>query len=813
MSKSKQEIVFHSFHLKKEYFLNEKIKVVYFPNEFYQVLQDFQENYENEFKISEFRKLKMSLFPEIISSHYGIESLNGNEPWFYLGEDFLEEDLSFIEHEFALWLEHFIKEKYPSYILSSNFKQGDLLKIKEIYIKDIFHTDTFNNFFQGYFVYHFAKNPKLSSQNYYKKKNKKNKKTNEIITEIIDKTFELPQKWYHVFSNEKHEAISEKIEVPIPDSEASHYVSYVLSIDVKEEQNNVKIFVKTSLRRWFSEKCKLKNYKSRSIYFQFKNSPFDHFIRFNVYKKNNHITFASQSILLKRICAFSTLPNPKKILEAPSNFHQFEKHGFIALIPYQLEDKGNKNPLQSGISIWGKKVLYDSFQETFPYLENSEQSRIIKTSKISLEEGVVHPYILKKNINVTIELWTRNEKVIDYINIVLKNLNEKTNKFYEKNKNKNGFFIFNKITDYSYEIKEKDTNSVFGILNFVQMNDHFDLLYSLNVSDKKGNLSETMKRTNLIKNTLSKNKDIRYSLIEIPSYEDEIKLQDPKKAIQLGFLETNRITQFFHPIDEKKEKETQILGRLGNCLFDILTRSQFYNQMMKEYTPLFSNYTFYSPIKIVGIAKNKKSKYIYIISKFENGNLYIKYKNTDWMLFEDSIVYLNQKNKEALFQQFDNDFVHFIEETVTNDKNKNPVILFERNYLPEPYKEVFGKRTTSLFNLCCFDYDEKRNPYISNEIDQMPSHGSFLVESNNLYYSVAPKTPMPNKIPIHVTEQESNELFSKRRTGKLTFNQVNNDSLAEAIHLLRNVLLTYRSFVNKPYPIHILHYHEKIIIN
>lgn len=811
MAKKSQDIVFHSFLLKEEYFSKEKVKVVYFPKEIYTFFQRFQQGFENEFKISAFRKLKMGLFPEIISSHYGMQSLNGTEPWMYVGEQFVESDLQFIEHELVLWIEHIVKEKYPSQDLPSTMKSGQLLSIKEIAIKDVFHTDTCKTFFEGYFAYHFAKQPVLVPQYYHDEKEVKNKKTGKLETKVVDKTFELPTTWYHVFSNEKHEVLSETIHIPIPRAKKEHYASYVLHIDVVKEQGVYKLFLSSSLRRWFTETCHALFRKTRSVYLRFKHSPLQHFVRFNLYTKDKQVDALQQAFILRRINSFSPLPSAKEIMENPSDYHNIDNHDVIALIPYQLEDKGAKNPLQSGVSIWGKKGIFETFQATFPYLEQAETPRIVNTLKTSLDEGTVFPYVAKKPLDITIELWTKNTAVLPYLHQVLEKLNEKTTKFYGKRKDTAGFFTFNQTSATCYELLEVDTNQTIGSLTFVPIQTDYELLQSLHIRDKKGNDSETLKRMKLIKDTLPAAPKARYSLVEIPAYDERAALQDPKKSIQLGFLETKRITQFFHPVDPTAEKESQIIGRLGSALMDIFVRCDLNNQLMKEYAALFSKHVFYCPLKLVGKAKDKKQKYIYILTKFEDGQLFVKYTNTTWLSLADSLLYLTKQNKEQLFQEYDLDFVHFIEETIKKEQKENAVIIFEKKNLPPFYKDVLDGSATSAFTICSFDYDEASTPYISNEINGMPSHGSFLVESNNVFYSVAPKTPMMKKLPIYATENESNELFSKRRTGKLMCNQTVDDSLFEALHLFRNVFLTYTSFVNKPYPLHCLRYHEAIM--
>ncbi|AND41432.1 hypothetical protein A361_20455 [Cytobacillus oceanisediminis 2691] len=222
--------------------------------------------------------------------------------------------------------------------------------------------------------------------------------------------------------------------------------------------------------------------------------------------------------------------------------------------------------------------------------------------------------------------------------------------------------------------------------------------------------------------------------------------------------------------------------------------------MINDYQVLFSKYDFYFPY-LLELKQGGAARYLYMLVRMKNALIEVKYPNTGWMSVEKSLIYLNENYLRTLIKEDNKDFTIFIE---LNVDSENSIVVFEKDKVPEKYLN-----NCADFNVAVYDISRYRNPFIMNMVDGKPSTGTFLVRNGDEYYSVPPKLTT-DKTAMSVTNHDRNLAFKNRHTFRLKMSEPN-DEIATCLHLMRNIAITFSSYINNPLPIHLVRHHKELL--
>jgi hypothetical protein len=785
-----KEIIFHSVLLNQEFLKEQKVQVIYFPQETFLFLERFNNNFKWETQVSTFRLVMQGIYSEkVICANFSERAFRGEEPWLFLSEKSNGNTGSFIHSRFLNWLENTLQKKYPALLIPESLRFLEL-PTNNYLLSDAFDSKNMKMIFSSYLAYKFVQNEKNLKFQYL---------TNEGA-----KDFSFPEKWYSCFVGNDYEVISEPVHPKYNIGKKEVYqkqcFSYVISfvIEVKKETKEVLVNIQSSKRRWNYRPLKSKAGRydfprkdRRTIFFINDNT--NSVMTIPINEHNNRVYFSYYN-LNKEI--FKTINidhfQLEQILENPSVYYQSEPQK--AFIPYKVDDKKGSNYLQSGLSKYEKHFIFEMFNSAFPSLSNAYSDiSLVELKNATLRKNMIWIDDINHRMGekLILELWSKNEKILEWISKTFHQWNSVDEKYKRFEIVQDSLFV--------YRLFDKENDHQLALSIEIKLcNDQLDLIADLEV-DKNKYASE-IKRIKKIRTELNKSDDIIYSLIEINKYEND-ELSDPKNAIHLGFNEVGRITQFFHPIDEKSY--TQQKSIIRSSLNDLLARKGFMNQMIQVYRELFSKNVFYFPNLIKCKTFSGGTEYLYILVRMQDSKIEVKYPSTDWMTLEKSLIYLSNENKKKLLKKDNKDFTVFIEQEI---QESSDVVVFYKDDLPEKYKN----HSNTVFTLALYDISKDRNPFILNLQNGKPSTGTFLVRNGNEYFSVPPKLSTDTN-PMTVTNHEMNTNFSHRHTFRLTLKEPN-DEIAKSLHLMRNIAITFDSYINNPLPIHLIRHHKKLLI-
>ena len=785
----KKQVHFHSLRVLSKDFSHQFIQVVFLPEETQRFLSEtlMKVDMEKDLRFSEFRSILLGRYSEVTIVDFSQQALDGRQPWLYLTENAAPHTGLLAHARFLNWVKRLLQSKKVDLDLSLLEHQKEMEQ-KRITVGDSLTFSSAKRVLNSWFIYQFVQ---ASKKTIWKVPNK----------DGIDKELSFPEEWFYCYNGTEFEAVSAPILLAeLKENGEPQYGSYVISLHFVEVEQSYEyeMYVKTSLRRWIYNplfkdgKYFFPRNHKRSLYLIKSDAGQRKMIRFpmNKFKNKVYLSFYNQTVEMFEELGFT--PNLPVILANPGNFYFSEP--LAALIPYKTDDKNYPNVIEAGISRNEKMLLYQMFIERFPYLANAHpEVRLISTPRTTLKGGSLsleHPLRSYRN-DMIIELFSKNEELP-------KILEEALFLFVKELKGYETRFQLVKFDERHYQIIDVTSTFVFN-LTFVDRSDALSVTQDLEAVNGKKSAAER-KRIKEIKQTLSDQGKLIYSLIEIHSYAYNPD-SDPKQAIEKGFVEVNRLTQCFHPIEKLKHKEqVQIMK---SCLADIFTRKGFVNQMITVYQELLSRKTYYFPLNLpVVIAKNKG--HLYVMSRMKNGEIHVKYKDTEWMSIEESLVYLTENNKRNLFQVGDHDFISFIEEIA---KDKHDVVAFQKLELPQYYSDLDDDDFP--YTLAIFDGAFDRNPYIENISDGVPSTGTFIVESKGEYYAVPPKLPDPKGKNI-LTKQDINKVFQIRHPLRMNISTLDDD-VAISLYLMCNLSITFNTFLNHPLPYHLLRHHRKLL--
>jgi hypothetical protein len=781
-----KEIIFHSFLLDRSFFRNKEVQVVYFPSETFEYLDKFKDGYKWETKVSTFRTVMQGLYADkVICANFTDKAFKGEEPWLFLSDEAPRNAGTLIHHRFLNWLQNVLEKDHPGLLVPEDLRFLELYtSLMPLYeVSRILHRKMI---LSSYLAYQFVKSKKKSFFEY--------------TSRDEEKHLQLPENWYISLEGNQYEIISEPI---FP----KHFIgkkevlqkqcfSYVLSFTFEENEDTdgMIVHLHSSKKRWNYKplikvgKLDFPRGARRTIYLYDFEKNLLLTLPINEYKGNVYFSYSNLNKEMLRTINLDT-NFLKKVLQCPSEF--YNNKPLAAFIPYKLDDKKGSNYLESGLSKYEKQFLFEMFESALPFLTNPYlNSHIVEMKNTSLRGGTVWIDDIRVRIDekATIEIWSENMQILEWISHSFKKWNN------VDGKHKRYDIIQESLNEYRFYDKRND-NQLAMAVEIKVMNENKELVADLAME----NSNPELKRIAEISSKLVRREEIIYSIIEIGEYRYD-KKSDPKKAIRKGFNEAGRITQFFHPIEDKPLSQQKSI--INSVLADLFARKGLTNQMINDYQGLFSKFNFYFPY-LVEVKKGAgKPQYLYMLVRMKNASIEVKYFDTDWMSVEESLIYLNQKNLKVLLKDGNKDYTLFIEQNVNN---KSDVVVFEKNKKPEKYMDDdFG------FNIVTYDTDRSRNPFIINMVNGIPSTGTFLVRKGNEYFSVPPKLSTDKKVPMSVTSHDSNIAFKSRHTYRVHMQQPD-DEIAACLHLMRNIAITFNSYINNPLPIHLVRHHKELL--
>jgi MID domain of pPIWI_RE/pPIWI_RE module N-terminal domain len=781
-----KETIFHSVRIERRDFKDKLIQLVYLPPGTQTLLNEqlkTDKQFEWEFRISEFRAILQGRYKEVVWADFSAPALEGKKPWLYLSEGARIATGKLIHSRLINWISRILASRKREIDIPESIKKQEI-RVELTSIADCFTSPVIKKLVSSWFLNQFCV---------------RNKQLTWSIpnTRGEQKDIDFPKEWFYIFNGSENEAVSDPVYMTsLKGENGKQYASYVISLHFEENDGQLIMHMKSSLRRWIYKPL-LKEGKvffprnhSRSLYLIRSSRTGKQMTRFvmNEFQQKIYLSYYNQTVEMFEEMGFT--PNLPVILSSPDQF--YHSSPVAALIPYKTDDKSYPNLIEAGISKVEKTRIFDMFIAAFPFLQSAHpQARKLVTPPTTLKGGSIvldHPEELRQE-QIIIETYAKESALFPIIEEGLKSLidSDKVEPRYSLEKQEGGKYLLKDNTSGSQiAITLKDCSEYVYLMQ--------DLPYSAG-----GELSSERKRIKEIKSDLQVADENTFCLIEIGKY-GIYQNSDPKKAIEKGFLETNRLTQCFHPMDDLKE--TEKLHKMKSCIADILARKGFTNQMISIYKEPLSNYTYYFP-RCMAISVEKKRGYIFVMARMRDGITEVKYKGTDWMSLYESLMYLKAENTSSLYQSDNLDFHRFIEDEISTDQD---VVVFKKDELPAKYRD--GDEEFP-YTAAIFDHAAHRNPYIDYRIDGIPSTGTFIVESLGEYYAVPPKLK-GNTGKNYNTKQNTNKPFKSRHPLRITLSKPN-DEIAVNLHLMRNLSLTFAYFINNPLPYHLLRYHEKLI--
>ncbi|MED1863963.1 DUF3962 domain-containing protein [Fictibacillus nanhaiensis] len=781
-----KETIFHSLLVESKDFKDKLVHLVYLPPATQTLLNEqlkADKPFEWEFRISEFRAILQSRYEEVIWADFSAPVLEGKKPWLYLSEDARPVAGKLIHSRLINWISRILTARKKDVHIPETIKKQEV-RLEHTLIAHCFHLPVIKKLVSSWFLKQFCMSNK------------------QLIWNIPNtsgerKDIEFPEEWFYVFNGSEYEAVSEPVHITSFKNESNkQYASYVVSLHFEENDGQMIMHLKSSLRRWIYKPL-LKDGKvffprnhRRSLYLIRSSRTGKQMFRvvMNEYNEKVYLSYYNQTVEMFEEMGFT--PNLPVILSSPEQYYHSKP--IAALIPYKTDDKSYPNLIEAGISKVEKTRIFDMFINAFPFLQSAHpHARKLVTPPTTLKGGSVvldYPGELSHE-QITIETYSKESALLPILEEVLFSLIQ-SDKIETR-------FSLEKHDAWRYVLKD-NTSSHKLTITFKDCSEYGYLIQDLPYSPG-GKLSSERKRMKEIKSGLPAAAENTFSLIEIGKYGIG-QNSDPKSAIEKGFLETKRLTQCFHPLHELKDSDK--LHKMKSCMADILARKGFTNHMISAYKESLSNFTYYFP-KCMSTSVEKKQGYIFVMARFREGVTVVKYKGTKWMSLYESLLYLKTENRSTLFQSGNLDFHRFIEDEIETEKD---IVVFQKDELPLKYKD--GEEEFP-FTAAIFDHAAHRNPYIDYRINDVPSTGTFIVESLGEYYAVPPKLK-DNTGKNYNTKQDTNKPFKTRHPLRISLSEPIDD-IAVNLHLMRNLPLTFAYFINNPLPYHLLRYHEKLI--
>lgn len=550
----------------------------------------------------------------------------------------------------------------------------------------------------------------------------------------------------------------------------------------------------------------------------FQNKRKDKFVQLKYKRgKNNTIKWAEESdqffsdFLLEKLNPFELFKEPKSYLERD------EVKAYIVYSEQMFSYPVIGPDVQAGIGIPEKSSLFNAMKEVFSDLIPLPQAAKVKLTKGmgSVTVPLRHP--LNEGDEILFEIWG-NEELKE---TVIQQLLEKE-------------ILYRETESDVYRL-----NTEPALFIRVERKDPTGIVEALSSEQKNGHARHVDKIERMIGIPSDSAKTI-ISLVEI--FEKKYywpESTDPKNAIREGMARCKRLTQFIYPPDKQVgRKATSHGSRIVNGFYDLLLDAGFLpkraEKLVREETIL--------AVDLIKMKKGWSNVYIPVITKFTNGELFVKrFGETEWLPLRDSLVniakqqvsFLKPEYKDIVkFQAFlrrsvedlldtsDEDIVLLIDAKLRSTQKKkwldvdNESITLNQLPLKEIDKEWTERVKVVRINLTG-DVPQYRINVKGEEVPNR-NQGLFL-DAAGIYYSIGQKPQMMQAPNALMKYDWPSKLIHQQRAIEMIPLGENDlemrDELVEVVHHLRKLNIAYDVHTNRPYPFHMMNAVKKYLVS
>lgn len=853
-----EKAAIHALELNQSYLRNKYVLACKMPD----ILSNLFINYSDENKIpfapSGLRSILLYFYPEILGVYFDWDVIRNNRYWLYLPADISPaERIDLIEGIIQLtedWINGF-----PNFINNKISLPNNCIAYEQKLLVDLCTTDIDriiiplmgNEIMNKHYNWLNDHNPEI----HYKR----NKKNASIILPIAwlpdhdESNFSLLSNPIVIKRGKRKFTMQYRLRMLIDNSHCQKRVNFyfektrIISDTLVDSEGNY------SFHPNGSGNTKTKN---RTTYLIVQTRHRRKLIRVPIKKDGDRpaILFRKMAESYLRLNTNINFPNYEDVFKSPSIFHGEEvqyndKISFLnegVFIPYQLEDMGSTHRLKSGLSLNEHKHLFDHISSLLPYKRVEARTRPISLENSSIEGGSTKlDYSqIYENKKIVVVVATDEEELIspiireaieDMTKMAIVNetgeIKKMKGKFNDKKSSVNRYFVkeVNCETDGSInyffkDLEFQDVGSFHLTIKFTKQLTPF-----VKKLDKtEGYFSSTLDRIEEIKNLSLNYNDETYLIIDMPKY--KYPSVDPKAAVKFGLLEKGilshnidldylknirnkikRLEDEFTQIPSQKLEDqikkgnsnflkvrNELKQKLRMTLYKIFEKEGFTNQMVH----VTKNTTLQLYFADMFQLRNKENQiqYVYSLAKYIDGKVYFKFTNqTQWYDYGDALKSLTLLSQKANVIDSSEKFTAFLKANVEHGS-----ILFLDYAQKETYDKLYFEYEDQKlgFELGYLTQSKYKVPYICRERDEEAMFGSFLTTDEDYYISMPPK-PFTHQIIVHLNSQLENEAYLNRTSLKIKTTYTN-WAIIEVVHRLRNISLTYASYLKVPYPLHIL---------
>ncbi|MCT4606119.1 MAG: DUF3962 domain-containing protein [Marinisporobacter sp.] len=644
-----------------------------------------ERGYLDGIKPIDISKALMVLFPQIVFVTSKVLE-NSQDPWIYSTEKI---DATTIKRVVKDWINQSIKDKkieerwifHEEWQWSEGFSSKELM-IKKDYMKDM---NLLFSIIPALFAFDFCKSP------------------------IYFSTIDAHKTFYLACDSNKRECVSDPIR------KGRYCFSFVLTFVLKthrDYENEYFIQPYISVRSWVNQSCFndnkliLKGGNSRSIYISFDN-PFedqeeDVFIKVSLDRKGYDFDINAkpkfcEKYIDTRFNGFKDVV--KDAMHHPKKYSSGEEGKRVWILVSNKDT--NMVTANSGPGLPVRKEIHNLLMDKYKLIARKEIEEIniedvkFKNNEFFFCDDIKH---------IVLEVYPLERQLIDLVKEVL--IKEFQFKKVEEN-------IYT-LNDVSLEFKEKDSLD--------------DLL----------EIGETIEdRCSVLARKLEQyHKSIAVAaLIHIGAYhnkDEEIKERDPKGAIRLAMMKTNRVNQFINDLNQsedgkKKLSEEAKKGKVRNSLLDLLSDL---GVLPKEYEKRELHKKVLFGIRTI----DKKI----LLSYIADGKTYCKfYGGDDWKILSKSLLSVSKevvkcaeikkiKNRRRATNEF---VVKNINEVTSLYKDREIIVCFDAS-LRNNFWE-FAKNNQLDPSKLLIDSPERVKFLRFNQTDEIPDY--FIQTEKNKY--------------------------------------------------------------------------------
>lgn len=632
--------------------------------------------------------------------------------------------------------------------------------------------------------------------------------------------------FHHVYFNNTHECIT----MPLKKMGEYDPFSYVIRFHLKTrglKPEQYMLNVSFGIRRYLVkpiDTTKGIHYKNWGSILVSLPNPFQHqqkdkFVQLKYKRgKNKTVEWAEESeqffsdFLIENLDPFELFKEPKGYLESEA------LKAYIVYSDQMFSYPVIGPNVQAGIGIPEKSSLFNAVREVF-----SDLTPLPLASKVKLPKGMGgeivplrHPF--NEGDEILFEVWG-NEKLKETV----------TQQLLEEE------ILYSETESDLYRLNAEPT-----LFIRIEGKDPTGIVEALPSEQKNGYARHVDKIERMIGMPSNPTKTI-ISLVEI--YEKKhywSENTDPKNAIRQGMARCNRLTQFIYPPDKQVGKRTTSHGsRIVNGFYDLLLDAGCLPKRAEKVD-------WAEKILAVDLIKMKKgwsTVYIPVITKFTNGELFVKrFGVTEWLPLRDSLVDISKQQVSFLTPEY-NDRVKFQAflrrsvEDLLDTSDEDIILLIDAKLRLTQGKKWLDVDNESIeldqlpFKEIDMEWSERVKVVRINLTGDVPQYrinvnGEELAnrrqglfkDASGIYYSIGEKPITMKKAANALMKYDRpSMLIHQQRAIEMialgTTDSATRDELVGSVHNLRKLSIAYDVHTNRPYPFHMMNAVRKYLVN